>query len=115
MKERLKPIFETGFSLTLLYAISLLAFSRTQRRAWFMKEFNAQCQSCGEKWDDGFMLEYDHIDPKSNGGNDVLENANLLCQSCHRDKHLGAGELQAANTIQARINKTGGRNIHYKK
>ena len=41
-----------------------------------------ECFACGEV--DG--LELDHIRPLSQGGSDTIENCQLLCSACHRQK-----------------------------
>ena len=41
-----------------------------------------ECFVCGEV--DG--LELDHIHPISQGGSDTIENCQLLCSACHRQK-----------------------------
>lgn len=115
MNERLRHIevIKNLISLGLIAVALTTAFSKANRREWFMREFSAECQHCDRSWDDGWMLEYDHIDPQANGGGDKLENAQLLCQVCHYKKHVEAGEIGAANLIMSRIQRTQGRNIHY--
>jgi len=108
-EKQTKELFFMSASLLGLIAVSFLAFSREKRRAWFMKEFGASCQDCGRKWDDGWMLEYDHITPVYLGGCNDLENADLLCLFCHLTKHEDAGEKGASNLIRHRLEKTGGK------
>ena len=66
-----------------------------------------KCELCGRKRSDGYRLEFHHRLPKSAGGSDEIENAELLCIECHYLRHL---ELEAqgighnsANTVLARL------------
>lgn len=43
------------------------------------------CKSCGVSGEASF-LELDHILPLKNGGNNELENIQLLCNVCHKEK-----------------------------
>lgn len=111
--KQYKEIIKTAISLGLLAVATFSAFARYDRRNWFWKEFEGKCQDCGRKWDDGWMLEYDHMTPESEGGQDTLDNANLLCQFCHLDKHKREGDHGAVRLIQSRIDRTGGRRQGY--
>ena len=51
--------------------------------------------------------EVHHIEPLSEGGEDVLENVACLCPAHHREVHIGR---QHAGTLLARIN---GAKIHH--
>jgi len=45
---------------------------------------NYCCTCCG--YPDFAMLEYDHITPRSKGGEHTLENGQLLCHACNQKK-----------------------------
>ena len=47
---------------------------------------NYTCQCCGKK---NCRLEVHHIQFRSNGGSDDLENLITLCEDCHKAVHLG--------------------------
>jgi len=64
-----------------------MAFDEGQRRVIFSRA-NAQCEECGKKWSDGYMLECDHIVPLSMGGENHTDNGQLLCRRCHARKHM---------------------------
>lgn len=64
-----------------------MAFEEWQRKAIFARA-NAQCEVCGRKWSDNFMLECDHIVPLSMGGENEIHNGQLLCRRCHAQKHM---------------------------
>lgn len=44
--------------------------------------FNWECFRCGSEK----KLEIDHVIPKAKGGRDSIENLQLLCQKCNREK-----------------------------
>lgn len=49
--------------------------------AWFYEQ-EGKCQNCGTRLD----LQVDHIDPKELGGQDSLDNFQLLCRRCNTAK-----------------------------
>lgn len=55
--------------------------TREVRRAVFERD-GGKCVQCGEKFD----LQYDHIIPVALGGASTVENLQLLCGSCNREK-----------------------------
>ncbi|WOC12583.1 HNH endonuclease [Gordonia sp. MP11Mi] len=65
--------------------------SRTSTPAWraIRKQVIARdgnrCVDCGVHGDD-VRLECDHIVPVAEGGTDTLENARMLCTTCHAVK-----------------------------
>lgn len=44
------------------------------------------CQSCGIKLRDGMRKEYDHIKTAFHGGDNSVENCQVLCGACHDAK-----------------------------
>ena len=44
----------------------------------------AQCQDCGHK---SHRVHVHHITPRSEGGEDKLENLTTLCPTCHAERH----------------------------
>lgn len=76
-----------------------MAFEEWQRKVIFARA-NAQCENCGAKWSDGKMLECDHIVPLSMGGENHVDNGQLLCRRCHAKKHM-----QLAKEAKARGDK----------
>lgn len=48
---------------------------------------HAQCEGCGRRWDDGYMLYCHHKQPVMEGGSDKLENCEMLCRDCHAKRH----------------------------
>src|SRR3990167_7350855 len=85
------------FALLVLLAFG--AFSKTQRMKWGKKR-GWKCTKCGRRWTDGWMLEFDHILPSSQGGLDTEENADLVCLGCHAVKHRN---LETQARISARL------------
>lgn len=59
------------------------AWKRLRKRA--IRELGNQCAKCGADGDD-VRLELDHIIPVAEGGQDDLDNAQLLCPPCHKPK-----------------------------
>jgi hypothetical protein len=51
------------------------------RRTVFERDGGA-CRQCGE----GFDLQYDHVIPVALGGASTVENLQLLCGTCNREK-----------------------------
>lgn len=66
-----------------------MAFEEWQRKQIFARA-NARCEHCGKSWNapDYFMLECDHIVPLSMGGENHVDNGQLLCRRCHAKKHM---------------------------
>jgi len=46
-----------------------------------------ECHFCGNDRDSGVSLHVHHIEPKSEGGPDTLENLITLCRDCHEKLH----------------------------
>lgn len=69
-----------------LLVIALFAFTKAQRAILFRRA-DAKCENCGVDWNDGYMLHADHIKPEALGGGDGLDNGQMLCVPCHREKH----------------------------
>lgn len=53
-------------------------------RDMVLKRDHYICQSCGEP--SGWSAHVDHIQPRSVGGPDTLENLQTLCHDCHNRK-----------------------------
>ncbi len=51
------------------------------KRAVFQRD-GGRCQQCGESFD----LQFDHIIPMALGGATSIENLQLLCGECNREK-----------------------------
>ena len=51
-----------------------------------VKQFGLKCWGCGFEAPDERYLELDHIDPKSSGGSNQLDNRALLCRPCNQKK-----------------------------
>ncbi len=51
-----------------------------RRKVWIRNK--GQCAACGSRKN----LQYDYIVPRSEGGNNTLENLQLLCKSCYQQK-----------------------------
>lgn len=64
-----------------------MSFNEQQRKAIFARA-GGKCEECGKDWNDGFMLECDHIIPLSMGGKNEIQNGQLLCRRCHAKKHM---------------------------
>ena len=58
------------------------ASTRTKLKEIIERDGN-KCKRCGLKWN-----QIDHIQPKSAGGSNKLENLQLLCTKCHEKKTL---------------------------
>ena len=51
-----------------------------------IERFGLHCWGCDFEAPDERYLDLDHIDPKSNGGSNHLDNRALLCGPCNRKK-----------------------------
>jgi 5-methylcytosine-specific restriction protein A len=51
-----------------------------RRKVWIRNK--GQCAACGSRKD----LQYDYIEPISEGGHNTLDNLQLLCKTCNREK-----------------------------
>ena len=51
-----------------------------RRKVWIRNK--GQCTACGSRND----LQYDYIVPISEGGNNTLDNLQLLCETCNQEK-----------------------------
>ena len=51
-----------------------------RRKVWTRNK--GQCAGCGGRKD----LQYDYIVPRTEGGNNTIDNLQLLCKSCHQEK-----------------------------
>jgi len=45
-----------------------------------------RCVICGQSASDGAVLEVDHINPRSKGGDNRIDNLQTLCRKCNRGK-----------------------------
>ena len=53
-----------------------------RRKVWIRNK--GQCVACGSRKD----LQYDYIVPTSHGGNNTIDNLQLLCKTCHQEKSI---------------------------
>ena len=77
-------IFLAG--LVVIVWVLVFAFHRGQRSDMF-RASDKKCVDCPRTWDEGYMLEFDHIDAVFEGGLDTPENAALRCREDHYKKH----------------------------
>lgn len=59
-------------------------------RALVLMRDGARCRMCGEVPGDGVRLHVDHVKPWSKGGETVLENLQVLCNTCN----IGKGDVE---------------------
>lgn len=97
----MKEIYKAGaalFAVTALIELSQLAFSRPQRlRMGSLRGWECEREGCGRKYRDGWMLEFNHKTPVAEGGQDVEDNAELLClktiMNFTKKRGQGGGEI----------------------
>ena len=63
------------------------------RQAILLKKQKGKCNYCGFYFQDGDLLEVDHIIPTSQGGKDSFINLQLLHRHCHDSKTRTDGSL----------------------
>lgn len=64
------------------------------RKATLLKKQKGKCNHCELHFQDGDLLEVDHIIPKSQGGKDTYQNLQLLHRHCHDLKTRTDGSLK---------------------
>lgn len=66
------------------------------QRVILLRKYNFKCTNCS--WDvDYTKLEFDHIIPVHLGGLPTIENGQILCRSCHKDKSAKEISTQMTN------------------
>jgi len=63
------------------------------RKVEVSRRSNSKCNSCGMNFSFLRKAHLHHITPLSKGGDNALENLELLCADCHMDKHPDKGHL----------------------
>ncbi len=63
------------------------------QKAKLLKKQKGKCNHCGLYFQDGDLMEIDHIIPKSKGGKNESKNLQLLHRHCHDDKTTRDGSL----------------------
>lgn len=56
-----------------------------EMKEYLLETYGHKCQYCGGLAGDP-ILEWEHMTPKSRGGTDRVDNANLACKTCNQDK-----------------------------
>lgn len=95
-----------------LLFITFSAFPMHMRRRWG-KLVGWACERCGKRFKDGWLLEFHHKVPTSNGGKDTYDNIECLCVRDHAMAHEdlarnGLGHPKSAGLIWYRLRKTKG-------
>ena len=108
MKERLRKIVSYS-SLSLLLGGLFVSFPlETRRQAG--KERGWVCEKCGKRYCDGHCLECHHKTPEYAGGDDSLDNLEILCLLGHAEAHKELGDDDVVKSIMGRYkNRSGGR------
>ena len=94
----LPPVYPAG---------SRSVFSHRKMQEILVSQFGARCWGCdfqgtGERA--ARYLELDHVDPKSAGGSDHLDNRVLLCGPCNKDKRDKLTLIELRRTTLGRKN-----------
>lgn len=73
--------------------------------------YNWTCahESCGKNFFEGFMIEFHHLVPTSDGGNDSEDNCVPLCLEHHARWHNDLDMTHSASLIDGRLKQTHGR------
>ena len=62
------------------------ALTHPEMHEILIDKFGLKCWGCTFMAPDGRYLELDHIDPRSSGGSNQLDNRALLCRPCNQKK-----------------------------
>lgn len=90
-------------------AVTELAFSRPQRHEMgSLRGWQCERKGCNKRYQDGWMVEFNHIIPVEEGGPDTEDNAELLCLEHHLEFHKKRGDFRAWKSIEGRIKKSRG-------
>lgn len=89
-------------------AATTLAFSPDVRQKMFARD-QGECQECGKRFRDGWLLDCAHFDHDHASSNyNSVDNGRVLCLEDHLKDHLEAGDTDAVRLIQRRIQESGG-------
>jgi len=101
-----KEIVTTVATVGLLAFVARGAFSPDVRQRMYARD-NGECQRCGKRFGDGWLLDcshYDHDKNKSNYNN--INNGRILCLACHLE--ADKDDPRAAYLIRKRIEESHG-------
>lgn len=75
--------------VTLFGSEFLFGADMSERRRQVFEIYNGQCRECYKvfEWESEYW-DMDHIKSRGKGGADNLTNLQILCRSCHREKHI---------------------------
>lgn len=83
--------------------------SREEIKDKLINQFGMECWGCGFQPpnNDHRYLHLDHINPKSSGGSNTIENRSILCQPCNSDKSntMTLEGLRRKNSKEQRLKK----------
>lgn len=81
-----------------------------EMKDYLLETFGLQCWGCNFAAPDERYLQIDHVEPKSDGGSNHLDNRALLCQPCNQAKsnRITISELRYRNTKEGHLTKPAG-------
>lgn len=74
--------------------------TKTSYAAACRRVFGDACMNC--EWDRA-TCDVHHIVPKSEGGQNILDNGVVLCPNCHRLVHVGVLTTDDLNAMKSRV------------
>lgn len=74
---------------------------RKSKEQLIIEHLGCKCDKCGSTDD----LELDHIVPLSQGGDDTIENLQVLCSACHAMKSYQEGSFPTSHVIRPKNDK----------
>jgi RNA-directed DNA polymerase len=65
-----------------------------ETKARLLQKQRGKCRWCELHFQDGDIMEIDHIQPRSEGGTDRIDNKWLLHLHCHDERHARVAETE---------------------
>lgn len=107
-REKIVPALTIGIIGYGLARLSTFAFSPDVRQRMFARD-QGECQTCGKRFRDGWLLDCSHDDHDHSKDNyNDINNGRVQCLEDHLAYHEELGDKNGAYLIRRRIGETQG-------